>query len=281
MNNEAEIEEKTMEKKMDKIIKMMKGIMTKDKMMQTKKEEPNESLTGKNLEDFVRQVVTETLAESKKIFIKEQQPGNGNTENLNALDALLNNVLLERYPNKKSEDSRSKPQQLVLEEIKNIPEEDPEQMNKEQTIIDEETIDKIVERLFPILEVNKDLVEAEEVDEKPLEDTQEDFDVVHRALTNIFGDQPTEEEKLTPEVFAAVLELDEFLRDEEEALREKQAQVEDLLSTALDYVDTAVSHREDASRLLEEPGSKDNEDLSNIKLSPSILSALLSGSLKA
>ena len=36
-------------------------------------------------------------------------------------------------------------------------------------------------------------------------------------------------------------------------------QVEDLLSTALDYVDTAVSHREDASRLLEEPGNKDNE----------------------
>lgn len=276
-DNEVEVEEKTVEKKMDKIIKMMKGIMTKDKKVKSQKTKTNESPAGLNLEDFVRQVVTETLAKSKKIIMKEQQAENGNKGTANALDAILNNLLLDRYPNNKSEESLSK----VLKEIKNIPEENPDQTNEDQTIIDEDTIDEIVERLFPILQINKDLEEAEEVNDTPSEEKKEDFDVVHRALTHIFGDQPSEEEKLTPEVFAAVLELDEFLRDEEEALREQQAQVDDLLSSALDYVDTAVSHREDAARLLEEPRNNKNKAHSKIKLSPSILAALLSGSFNA
>ena len=204
-DNEVEVEEKTVEKKMDKIIKMMNGIITKDIQVKTKKTKTNESLAGLNLEDFVRQVVTETLAESKKIFIKEQQAENGNKGTANALDTILNNLLLERYPNNKSEESISKPQKQILKEIKNIPEENSDQTNEDQTTIDEDTIDEIVERLFPILQINKDLVEAEEVNDTPSEEKQEDFDVVHRALTHIFGDQPTEEEKLTPEVPLAVI----------------------------------------------------------------------------
>merc|ERR1711971_1437805 len=82
------------------------------------------------------------------------------------------------------------------------------------------------------------------------EDEEDSLDVVHAALSAIIGDDPSEDQKLSPEVFAAVLELDEFLKEEEEERRRKEKKVDTLLSSALDFIDSAVGRREAAAARL-------------------------------
>merc|ERR1712083_855134 len=89
--------------------------------------------------------------------------------------------------------------------------------------------------------------EDEDVEEEEEED--DSLDVVHKALAAIIGENPSEEQKLSQEVFAAVLELDEFLKEEEER-RQKEKKVDTLLSSALDFIDSAVERRESAAERL-------------------------------
>jgi len=166
---------------------------------------------------------------------------------------------------------------------------------EKQLAIGNDIIDGIVDKLFPLVEKvqskeNSKTKETEEAkDGNPdknnvvVEEEKENFDAVQEALTILIGENPSEEEKLSPEVFNAVLELDKFLREQEKERTKKKTQVDDLLNSALDYVDTAVSKREEAEERLVKL-RRDEDDtkhsslakiLSGLRLTPSELERIL------
>jgi len=92
-----------------------------------------------------------------------------------------------------------------------------------------------------------DHLESQEEMEEELED---DLSAVDEALSRLLGPKPSEESKLSPEVFSVIVQLDEVLKDEEREKKKKVKQVESLVDSALGLIEGAVTRRENAERRL-------------------------------
>jgi len=243
-----------MEKKMNSVIDKMEEIMER------KEPKKEEKIDEENIENLVRKIVFEAFDKSK---VKPVVLDTDDRDNLNSLDAILENLFKESYAEdneveeKEPEVKKSvKPKKVKKEE--NVREKSETQQS---AVVTDELIDEIVESIFPLvssLSSGERDSDAEKIDDEVIlidtetqEKDEDSLDVVHAALSAIIGDDPSEEQKLSPEVFAAVLELDEFLKEEEEERRQKEKKVDTLLSSALDFIDSAVGRREAAAARLE------------------------------
>ena len=217
-----------MKTKMDSVIDKMEDII--EKKRKPEKEEKVRGIDEENIENLVRKIVFEALEKPKE---KTAPPKKDDKNNLNALDAILENLLLESY----SEDN-----ELVKEEEPDVKKSIKPTAKKEKgvnkiksdsdtqpSLDTEDLVDKIVESIFPLVSklssVQRDSDEDEIDDEvsvmmttkkffyslsheqvilidsaKEEEEEEDSLEVVHRALSAIIGDKPTEEQKLTPEV---------------------------------------------------------------------------------
>lgn len=285
--------------KMDKLIKKMEGILSRKNIDEDYYEG---DISADEIENLVRQIVLQTLD------IPGESPKEENRNNPNALDSILENLLLDSYTDsidltekpKKSEKLIIKAPESRKSEAKTTNKGKSSQKSvkkpEEQVTINDDVIDGIVDKLFPLIEqvqsrkktdpkepIKSEKVEDHEENVVAVIEEKESFDAVQKALTILIGDNPSEDEKLSPEVFAAVLELDKYLRVEEKERTKKKTEVEDLLNSALDYVDTAVTKREEAEeRLVKLRGKEENTKqsalakiLSGLRVTPSELEKLL------
>jgi len=242
-----------MDKKMDSVIDKMEEIIERKEPKE--EEEKAAKIDEENIENLVRKIVFEAFDKSK---VKPVVLETNDTDNLNALDAILENLLKENYAedNEVDEKEIQKPNKPNVEKEEDVREASEVQQSP---VVTDELVEEIVESIFPLVSrltgAEKDS-DSEEIDDEVIlidseeEEEEESLDVVHAALSAIIGDEPTEEQKLSPEVFAAVLELDEFLKEEEEERRQKEKKVNTLLSSALDFIDSAVGRREAAAARL-------------------------------
>ena len=123
-------------------------------------------------------------------------------------------------------------------------------------------------------------------DEKAMK-KDEDRSAVQKALSVLLGEHPSEENKLTPEQFAAVLKLDDFLREEERKEEKRFQKVDNLVEKAIELIDGAVTLRENVEKRLidgeyfDEDDEYDYEDFfTNLDLSPLELRDLLENKRK-
>jgi len=251
---------------MDNIIKNMEGIVQKKK----KKNNEDEEFSANEIQHLIEQIVSETLNQGKR--------GSGK-KNSNAVEALLEDILLEsnldssfeklkaKEPSKEVEKERSQAKTTSKNSVKPA----------KTVIINEDLIDELVDELLPIVEViktsdksetEKKTKSDEETKTKSMKKEEEDFSAVQNALTVLIGENPSEDEKLPQEVFSAIIELDKLLIEEQKQREKKKNQVQSLLSSALDLVDTAVSRREKAEERLfslhERDDRRDGGDLNKV-----------------
>merc|ERR1712106_787908 len=78
----------------------------------------------------------------------------------------------------------------------------------------------------------------------------DDLSAVDEALSKLLGSKPSEESKLSPELFSVVLRLDDFFKEEERRKSKKVNKVENLIDSALGLVEGAVTRRENAEKRL-------------------------------
>ena len=217
-----------MKTKMDSVIDKMEDII--EKKRKPEKEENVRGIDEENIENLVRKIVFEALEKPKENTVPVKKD---DRNNLNALDAILENLFLESY---------SEGNEVVEEEEKDIKKstkpKGKKTMDENKIKSDSDTqpsldtgdlVDKIVESIFPLVSklgsVQRDSDEDEIdyevgmmmttkssftaycheqvilIDNAKEEEEEEDsLEVVHRALSAIIGDKPTEEQKLTPEV---------------------------------------------------------------------------------
>jgi len=243
-----------MDKKMDSVIDKMEEIIERE---EPKEEEKATKIDEENIENLVRKIVFEAFDKSK---VKPVVLETDDRDNLNALDAILENLFKESL----AEDNEVEEKEQEIEKS-NKPKAEKEEDVREPSeiqqtaVVTDELVDEIVERIFPLVSrlrnSNERDSDAEEIDDEVIlidnvKEEEDSIDVVHAALSAIIGDDPTEEQKLSPKVFAAVLELDVFLKEEEEERRQKEKKVDTLLSSALDFIDSAVGRREAAAARL-------------------------------
>ena len=130
--------------------------------------------------------------------------------------------------------------------------------------------------------LEKSMIRKEEVEEN---EEDEDLSAVQTALSTLLGSNPSEESKLSPDVFSVVLKLDKFFQQEEKQKAKKVDKVENLVDTALGFINGAVTHREHAEkRLIDGEPVLDYEDyldeiLEDVDLTPAELSKLLKSSV--
>jgi len=244
-----------MEKKMNIVIDKMEEIIERK---EPKEEEKATKIDEENIENLVRKIVFEAFDKSK---VKPVVLETDDRDNLNALDVILENLFKESYAEDNEVEEKQPEIQKAKAEKEDVNERNSDSETQQSAVVTDELIDKIVESIFPLvsrLSSEERDSDAEEIDdevilidsEKEKEEEEDTLDVVHAALSAIIGDDPSEEQKLSPEVFAAVLELDEFLKEEEEERRQKEKKVDTLLSSALDFIDSAVGRREAAAARL-------------------------------
>merc|ERR1711874_110217 len=82
------------------------------------------------------------------------------------------------------------------------------------------------------------------------ERVEDDLSAVDEALSKLLGPKPSENSKLSPEVFSVVIKLDDFLKEEEREKEKKVAKVENLVDSALEFIEGAVTRRENAEKRL-------------------------------
>jgi len=201
-----------MEKKMDSVIDKMEEIMERK---EPKKEKKAPKIDEENIENLVRKIVFEAFDKSK---VKPVVLETDDRDNLNALDAILENLFKESYAEdneveeKEPEIKKSvKPKKAEKEE--DVSERNSDSETQHSAVVTDELIDEIVESIFPLvssLSSDERDSDAEEIDdevilidteEKEKEEEEEDsLDVVHAALSAIIGDDPSEDQKLSPEV---------------------------------------------------------------------------------
>lgn len=258
-----EEEKKRREKeKMENVIKNMESIVEKKK----KKHKEDEEFSADEIKHLIEQIVFETLDQSKK--------GSGE-KNFNAVDALLEDILLEDNIDSSYRKLKEKEPAKFIEKERSEEKTTSEKSVKpaKTIIINEDLIDELVDELLPIVEVittsdksqpDNTIKSDQETKTKALKTSEapkkkeEDFTAVQNALTVLIGENPSEDEKLPQEVFSAIIELDKFLIEQQKQREKKKTQVQSLLSSALDLVDTAVSRREQAEKRLLSIHQKDN-----------------------
>ena len=90
-------------------------------------------------------------------------------------------------------------------------------------------------------DIPKDVTENESINQTK---EKRNLSAVEDALTVLLGDKPSEENKITSEQFAVVLELDGFLQENERKEEESLQRVDDLVSKAIVYIEDAITLRE-------------------------------------
>ena len=217
-----------MKTKMDSVIDKMEDII--EKKRKPEKEGKVRGIDEENIENLVRKIVFEALEKPKE---KTAPHKKDDKNNLNALDAILENLLLESYSegNEVVEEEEpdvkksTKPKGKKTMDENNI----KTDSDTQPSLDTEDLVDKIVESIFPLVSklssVQRDSDEEEIDDEvgvmmtikkflyslsheqvilkdsaKEELEEEDSLEVVHRALSAIIGDKPTEEQKLTPEV---------------------------------------------------------------------------------
>ena len=197
-------------KKLDRIINMMKGIVDKKNEIKDKeKSKPKKTeFSDVNIEQLVRKIVVETLAQSRmvpEIVLEEEKK-----KNLNALDTILENIFLDKYTesvnlNEEMPDNRNLPatqnKETKKTTLKNIG-------NENSVEITDELIDRLVESLYPIVtqatDDSKKALDKMSKNEEDQDEKEDDFEAVQKALAFLIGENPSEEEKLSPEVLPGV-----------------------------------------------------------------------------
>ena len=104
----------------------------------------------------------------------------------------------------------------------------------EQSIEDavsDQNLNDIVENIFDQILKDKTVVKEEKKSEE-----ENDYRAVEIALTKLLGRNPKKQNKITPEVLATVIKLDDFLKQEEDERQERVEQVENLADKALELV---------------------------------------------
>ena len=107
----------------------------------------------------------------------------------------------------------------------------------------------------------------EDLSEK--EEMESDLGAVQTALTRLLGSDPSEEEKISPQVLETIIRLDEFLQEEERERREKVQRLSNLADQAVLLV-TGTVDREART----EDTDQDIESIVS-KLSPTQIRKLL------
>ena len=99
---------------------------------------------------------------------------------------------------------------------------------------EEDYIDSVVENLVEDI-LNKEL------NIKEHEKKVNDFGAVERALTMILGKEPKKQNKISPDILATIIELDEFLRVEEEERQERVNRAKSLADRAIQLVAGSIT----------------------------------------
>jgi len=282
--------------------------------------EEDDSLSEDYIDNLVQTLLSQALGPSQKVTKKKEEKKDKEVivtdKEVNALDAILKNLFAESYTESadltedrktkaKTKKTTSKPVSTEKPSRKSSKLKENNQESRET--VTEGDLNSIVDVLYKQIvglgktnapssvrsnnskgtkNSKKDASNKEEErDPKEVEAKEEDtFGAVQEALTFLIGDNPSEEEKLSAEEFKAVIELDKFLRTEEEQRKRKENEVDSLLKTALEYVDSAVDRREEAEGRLRRlnsglEGSQEEERLEKVleelDLSPSDLAAIL------
>ena len=127
-----------------------------------------------NIENLVRKIVFEAFDKSK---VKPVALKTEDRDNLNALDAILKNLLMENYAeNNEVEDKEPEIEKSVIRAKEAEKEEDVSERNSESEIqqsavVTDELIDEIVESIFPLvstLSSDERDSDVEEIDDEVL-----------------------------------------------------------------------------------------------------------------
>ena len=94
---------------------------------------------------------------------------------------------------------------------------------------EEDYIDSVVENLV------EDIL-SKELNKKELGKKENDFSAVEKALTMILGKKPKKQNKISPDILATIIELDEFLKEEEEERQERVNRAKSLADRAIQLV---------------------------------------------
>ena len=104
---------------------------------------------------------------------------------------------------------------------------------EESSETEEDYIGSVVENLI------EDLL-SRQPKKKKKERKGNDFGEVEEALTKILGEEPQKQSKISPDVLATIIELDDFLREEEEERRERADRARSLADRAIQLVTGSV-----------------------------------------
>ena len=78
----------------------------------------------------------------------------------------------------------------------------------------------------------------------------QDKSAIKEALSTLLGEEPSEEQKLTVEEIEAIIKLDALLQEDEKNTNVSVTKINDLVETAVNFVEGAVNLREDAEKRL-------------------------------
>lgn len=97
----------------------------------------------------------------------------------------------------------------------------------------EDYIDSVVENLV------EDIL-GKESRKKERERGENDFGAVEEALTKILGKEPKKKNRISPDILETIIELDQFLKEEEEERRERVNKAKSLADRAIKLVTGSV-----------------------------------------
>ena len=156
---------------MDSVIDKMEEII--ERKEPKKEEEKATKIDEGNIENLVRKIVFEAFDKSK---VKPVALKTEDRDNLNALDAILKNLLMENYAeNNEVEDKEPEIEKSVrakeAEKEEDVSERNSESEIQQSAVVTDELIDEIVESIFPLvstLSSDERDSDAEEIDDEVL-----------------------------------------------------------------------------------------------------------------
>lgn len=183
-----------------------------------------------------------------------------------------------------SEETRSSNSSEDISELLNLLSKSSKKKSKKTSKSSFSTLEEKILKLSSREDESEDLLSTIKEKKRPKEvirDEDDDLSAVQEALSKLLGSKPAEDSKISPEVFSVVLQLDDFFKEEEKQKSRKINEVENLIDTALGFIDGAVTRREHAEkRLIDGEPVFDYDDyygelLDSLDLSPSELRKLL------
>ena len=214
MKGNVEKKRKLPEKKGSNVAEHDDEINKTDKLILNNKEkatEKNEKVEDfgfdNNIENLVRKIVIETLNQSKnipEIMVEEEKK-----KNLNALDAILENLFIDEYTGSANLNLKelNEDQSIYFRETEEKMTTSESAVDERTVVITEELLDEIVESMFPFPALEtEDIKKKEKAMETETDSSiDEDFGAVEKALAALLGDKLSDEDRLTTEVTNMIL----------------------------------------------------------------------------